>query len=189
MRINYSSLSEEDASKVYRALERNEEFYGYIPDNGMQFILENFSALSAIGQLERNWMQAYVHASDFNHIPLENLKKVFDTCDRTKLQELNPVPPATNSSKTECWSLFRGCAGSEHRMGMSWTSSMCKARWYAAWHKAYKDLDNCCVYATIVERGDIYCYLEVNEPEFIVFPNKWWKIDMPQSEFELDQPR
>lgn len=187
--MNFINLDPEEISNIKNAINQNEDFYGYIPEKGMQFILENYLTLAEIGHLERNWMQAYVFASDFNHIPLEMLQKIFDICDRKKLQELYPIPPANNGSITECWSLFRGCAGSDHRMGMSWTSSLSKALWYAAWHKEYKNLHNCCVYATIVEQSEIYCYLERNEPEFIVSPKSWWKIEIPQSEFRIDRPR
>ena len=120
---------------------------------------------------------------------METLKKVFDVCDKEKLQKMYPIPSYNNNGKTEYLSLFRGCAGSNHRMGMSWTSSMMKALHYAARHKEFKDLDNCCVYATIVERSEIYCCLKENELEFIVLPKKSWKIDIPQSEFRLDRSR
>lgn len=187
--MNYSILDNDAANNVRNAINSNEAFYGYIPENGMQFIVENYETLASIGHLEKNWIQAYLKSNNLNNIPLEILKKIFDACDREQLQKLYPIPDATNSSKTECWNLFRGCAGINHRMGMSWTTSMSKALWYAAWHKVHNNLNNCAVYATIAEKKDIYCYLDDNEPEFILHPRTWWKIDIPETEFRIDRPR
>lgn len=187
--INYSNLNDEQKRNVLDAIRRGDNFYGYIPEEGFQFIVNNFAILSDIGCLETNWLEAYVHASDFSHTPLDKLKEIFDKCDKNKLQEINPIIP----DGLHRFSIFRGCAGNEHRMGMSWTSSLDKAIWYATKHKEYNDLDNFCVYASVVDKSEIYCCLTVYEtkeaPEYIAFPKDCWKIEIPAEEFRLNRPR
>lgn len=62
--MNYSILDKDDANNVRHAINSNEEFYGYIPENGMRFIVENYKILASIGHLEKNWIQAYLKAND-----------------------------------------------------------------------------------------------------------------------------
>jgi hypothetical protein len=187
--LNYTGLTDQEITWVEEAIESGDgnNLVGYIPEQKLAFVLRNFRRLAELGVLERNWMTAYVHASHLNDYPLALLQEVFDTCDRALLRELYPIP----DSHTERLSLFRGCAGPNHRMGMSWTTSLDKAIWYAAQHAEYRGLANRAVYAATVDRSEIYCrghdHYEPNE--FIVLPSTWWHVDVPASEFRLDRPR
>jgi hypothetical protein len=122
---------------VKDAISEGRDFYGYIPEKGLKFIINNFKSLSSIGALEQNWMQAYTHASHFEDIPLDLIQEIFKLCDKKILQENYPVYVGDHFSNGERFSLFRGCAGPIHKKGMSWTSSLDKAIWYAAHHAEY----------------------------------------------------
>ena len=118
-------------------------------------------------------MEAYYFVSSFQHVPLSLLRDIFDACDKEVLQRDFPIPVGVHLEDETHFSqfrwnqrrhsLFRGCAGSEHRMGMSWTSSLDKAIWYAAHHAACRHLANTAVYATTASRDEIYCCAEQHE--------------------------
>ncbi len=185
--LDFSSLSEAKASAVRLAIKRSENFYGYIPLEGLEFIIRNYRQLAALEVLEDPWLDAYVHASHFNSHGVHILRSVFDACDRQRLRSLKPLGDVVNANGRV--TLFRGCAGPVHSMGMSWTSSMDKAIWYAAHHAALYELDNRSVYVATVPADNIYCRLDHYDADFIVHPAEAWRIDVPQSEFRLDRPR
>ncbi len=189
--MNYLDLNKKDIDIVKTAIKNGENFYGYIPENGLKFIVRNYKELHKQGCLEANWIDAYLHAFNFRSITFETIKAIFDQCGKSKLRSLHPLPQKYNA-KHPRFSLFRGCAANRCHKGMSWTSSLDKAIWYAAYHKEYEHYSGtgeCSVYTTTVNSGDIYCYLGRNEPEFIVSPKTWWKIDIPQTEFTLGRSR
>ena len=187
--FNYSGINDQDIIRIKEGLSRDGYFYGYIPENSLRFILNNYRSLSSLGALEQNWMEAYTHASILNDVPLDTLKEIFDLCDKDKLQEKYPIYVGDHFSNGERFSLFRGCAGPDHRKGMSWTSSLDKAIWYAAHHSEYYNVKNVAVYAAVVERSEIYCCGNHYDYDFIALPRDWWKIDVPSSEFRLNRPR
>lgn len=187
--LDWSELSENECAQVRGAMERSERFHGYIPSKAFRFILGNYQQLARLKILETNWMPAYVHSSHFADIPLDLLKAVFDACDRKALQKEYPIEVGDHFSRGERFSLFRGCAGPQHRKGMSWTGSLDKAIWYAAHHVAYYDISKAAVYATVVDRSEIYCCGQHYDFDFIVHPATWWKVEVPAAEFRLDRPR
>lgn len=189
MTIDYSGLGPGDAEAVAAAIDRRENFYGYIGSRAFDFILRNVAALRDLGVLEEAWLDAYIFQSHFADHGLEIVKAVFDACDRSRLQTMKPIDAAISIAKSGRVSLFRGCAGPVHHMGMSWTSSLDKAIWYAAPKAAYYDQANLAVYATTVALDAIYCRLDRNEEEFIVVPSAWWKVDVPPGEFRLNRVR
>jgi hypothetical protein len=188
--FDYSSLLDADAARVKHALSLGDhhQIVGYIPEKALQFVLSNYKQLSDHGILEQNWMQAYLHASNFNDVPLALLQQVFDTCDKNILQTHYPMPTISRLSGHR-FSFFRGCAGPEHRMGMSWLTSLDKAIWYAAHHAALHNLTDLAVYAAAVDRAEIYCSGNHYDYDYIVRPKVWWRVDVPTSEFRLDRPR
>lgn len=189
MTIDYSMLEPHDASAVAAALDREENFCGYIPSQAFEFILRNASALQRRGALEDAWLAAYLNQSHFADHGMEVVKAVFDMCDRSRLQALKAIDRPVAIANSGRVSLFRGCAGPVHHMGMSWTASLGKAIWYASHKAAYYDQGNLAVYATTVALDEIYCRLDRNEEEFIVVPSVWWRVDLPSAEFRLDRPR
>lgn len=185
--LDFSGLSDADANAVKTAIAREENFHGYIPSAGFEFIVRNYRQLASLGVLEEAWLDAYVHASHFNAHGLSVLKSIFDACDRARLRSLKPLGDARSSNGRI--TLFRGCAGPVHTMGMSWTSSLDKAIWYAAHHAEFYDLGNRAVYVAIVSATDIYCRLDHYDDDFIAHPSEAWRIEVPSSEFRLDRPR
>ena len=187
--IDYSMLPAPQVASIKNAIAAKEDFCGSVSDFGFQFILANYKVLATLGVLEDNWMQAYTHASNFADTPLDKLKQVFDACSKEVLQKSYPIYVGDHFSNGERFSLFRGCAGPEHRMGLSWTASLDKAIWYAAKHAAYCNLSDVAAYTTVVNRSEIYCCGNHYDFDYIVHPRTWWKIDIPQSEFRLERPR
>jgi hypothetical protein len=195
--LDYSGLLDTDIEKIELALSNREgETVGdHIGEKRFGFVLRNYRRLAELGILETNWMSAYLHASHFNDVPLSLLRDVFDTCDKNILQKHYPIPVppciSTEHIGTDRISLFRGCAGPDHRMGMSWLTSLDKAIWYAAHHVACYGLGPTtqAVYASTVDRTEIYCCGEFYDFDYIVCPKVWWRVDVPISEFRLDRPR
>ncbi len=188
-KLDFSGLSKDEVKSVSISFIKGEMFVGYIPANAFDFVLRNSEVLFEPGILEDNWMQAYTHASHFEEVPLEKLQSLFDLCDKDVLQQNYPIPNVDHFSKGQRLSLFRGCAGPEHRMGMSWTLSLDKAIWYAAHHAEFYHLNNLAVYVSVVEKSEIYCCGNHYDYDFIVQPKQWWSVDVPASEFRLDRPR
>jgi hypothetical protein len=187
--IDFADLTCEEIDKVKSAISKGENFYGYIPEKGLSFTVRNFKPLSLIGALEQSWMLAYTHASNFEDFSLDTIQSVFEACDKKILQENYPIYVGDHFSDGERFSLFRGCAGPIHKKGMSWTSSLDKAIWYAAHHAEFYSVDNLAVYAAVVNREDIYCCGNHYDYDFIVNPKELWRIEVPESEFRLDRKR
>jgi len=187
--LDFTGIIEGDANKVRMAIARGENFHRYIPTESLGFIIRNYRVLAGLGALESPWLDAYVHASHFREQGASVLKSVFDACDRGCLRALKPLGEAVSPVIGDRLTLFRGCAGPVHSMGMSWTPSLDKAIWYAAHHVEYYDLPNPAVYVATVALAEIYCRLDHYDDDFIVHPGGAWRVDVPASEFRLDRPR
>jgi|SRR3984957_9904584 len=187
--LNFAGLTEEDANKVRIAVAHGENFHGYIPSESLGFIIRNYRSLAALGSLEAPWLDAYVHASHFSPHGVSVIQAVFDACDRGRLLALKPLGEAPALVRNDRLTLFRGCAGPKHSMGMSWTPSLDKAIWYAAHHAEYYALANRAVYVAIMPIADIYCRLNHYDDDFITFAREAWRVDVPVGEFRLDRPR
>lgn len=189
--LDFSGLSDQDENAVKRAIARQENFHSYIPSQSLGFTVRNYRALASLGVLEAPWLDAYMHASHLSTFGEQVVKDVFDACDRTRLLELKPIGDSITFGRDERdrITLFRGCAGPAHSLGMSWTPSLDKAIWYAAHHATYYQLDNKAVYAATVPIRDIYCRLDHYDDDFIVRPREAWRVDVPAEEFRLDRPR
>jgi hypothetical protein len=185
--LDFAGLSEKDAGTVKEVIALGENFAGYIPENNLEFIIRNYRCLATLGNLEEPWLTAYERASHFQDHGHSVIKAVFDACDRDRLRKLKPLG---GYAKRERLTLFRGCAGPVHSLGMSWTPSLDEAIWYAAHHASYYHLDNLAVYVATVPIADIYCRLDdTGRVEFVVDPREAWRVDVPAGEFRLDRPR
>jgi hypothetical protein len=188
--LDFAGLTEGDANAVRMAIARGENFHGYIPSEGLDFIIRNYRSLAALGILEAPWLDAYVHASHFVAHGVSVIRAVFDACDRDRLLALKPLGRVLALARTDRLTLFRGCVGPTHTMGMSWTPSLDKAIWYAAHHAEYYDPTNLAVYATTVPVAEIYCRLDhYEDDDCIVYVREAWRVDVPAKEFRLDRPR
>lgn len=187
--MDFGSIPAAEAAKAAAAIARGENFYGYMGSEAFDFIIRNVDALRAAGALEEAWLDAYIFKSHFQDYSLATIKAVFDACDPGRLRSLKPLDSPLDLSRSGRISLFRGCAGPEHRKGMSWTTSLDKAIWYGAHKAAYHDADSVAVYATTADLNDIYCRFDRNEEEFILVASEWWRVAVPDSEFRLDRPR
>lgn len=160
----------------------------------MHFIISNLEDLKAEGCLEEKLIPAYMHARNFKDILFEDLKSLFDACDKTILQQQakqqGHLPPIRDGSqKLNPFTVFKGCVGNEFREGMSWTTDLYQAIKYPKRAKSFnwygKDADqSCSIWCALVEMDEVYCYLNHYEPELIVCPEEYWKVDIPQRFFE-----
>lgn len=183
--LDFDGVSAADAQQVRVAIQRGDNFYGYIPSEALGFIVRNYRALAQLQALEAAWLDCYVHSSNFSVYGIETIKAIFDACDRERLRRLKPLTQIAGDRAT----LFRGCAGPEHTLGMSWTTSLDKAIWYAAHHAAYYDITNRAVYVTSIPVSEIYCCLDHYDHDCIAHPQSAWHVDVPEEEFRLDRPR
>ncbi len=188
MNFDYSGLSGEQKTAVQHAVANRSNVYGAEPtDETFSFIMKNFGKLAAIGILEETWLSAYLHGHRCNEYGLVRIKAVFDACDRSKLLTLKPL--LADQKRLKRISAFRGCAGPDHTLGMSWTSSLDQAIFYATRHADRWGLTNLAVYAATFEIDEIYCRLDHYEEEFIVVPAQAWRVEVPPHEFRLNRPR
>ena len=188
--LQLPGMCPEDAVRVHRAHAKGESITGYMDnDLALRAVMLNWECLQRRGTLEISWMTAYMHADHFADIALDELQQMFDRCDRAALKGRYPIPKGDHFSNGQRFSLFRGVAGPNHRMGMSWTWSLDKAIWYATQHVEHRGLTGPTVYAAAVDCSEIYCCGEHYEWEFIVRPRDWWKVNVPAAEFRLDRPR
>jgi hypothetical protein len=100
-----------DASAVRMAIDRGENFHGYIPTESLGFIIRNYRPPAALGILETPCLDAHVHASNFNAQGVLVVEAVFDACDRDRLLALKPLGDAIALAESRWLTLFRGCAG------------------------------------------------------------------------------
>jgi hypothetical protein len=187
--LDFSGLNAANVEKVKNAIVDGENFYGYIPNDGISFIIQNYIALKALGVLEAAWLDAYVHASNFSTWPFETIKSVFKSCDKNKLRSLKPIDEMLGRLTNGRITVFRGCAGPLHNMGMSWIQSLDKAIWYAARHVELCDLKNPVVYVATISLDEIYCQLDHYDADLIVIPMQVWTVNVPVSEFQVNRPR
>lgn len=190
---DFTGLHDEEIVAFVRAIRDGEDLRWRFSERSLDFILRNYVRLAEIGQLEKSWLSTYVLTSHLQDVDFEKLKSIFDACDRSRLQAHPLSIPIERGISTERISLFRGCAGPVHTKGMSWTTSLDKAIYYAKWHAEFhlepSQAAGLAVYATTVDLREVYCRLDRNEDEFIVVPDNLWRIEVPAAEFRLDRPR
>jgi hypothetical protein len=187
--LDFAGIDVGDARQVCDAIARGENFHGYIPSESFGFIVRNYRALAGLGALEPAWLDAYVHASHYDGFGFDVLRAIFDACDRTRLLALKPLGETVALAQNGRITLFRGCAGPVHHKGLSWTSSLDKAIWYAARHAVYSDIGNVAAYAATLDVAEIYCRLDHYDIDLIACPSAWWRVDVPADEFRLDRSR
>lgn len=190
---DFTGLNDEEIESFVRAIGEGDDLRWRFGERSLDFIVRNYVRLAQMGELEKSWLSTYVFTSHFQDIGFDKLKSLFDACDRSRLRAHHLSVPVDGGISTERISLFRGCAGPVHNPGMSWTTSLDKAIYYAKWHAdLHLELGqpaDMAVYATTVDLREVYCRVNRNEDEFIVVPDNLWRIDIPETEFRLDRPR
>lgn len=113
--LDFTGIGESDGQRVRTAIQRGDNFQGYIPSDALNVIVRNYRALARLQVLEPAWLDCYVHSSHFNTYRVETIKAIFDACDRQRLRTLKALTQIAGDRAT----LFRGCAGPVHTLGMS----------------------------------------------------------------------
>jgi hypothetical protein len=97
----------------------------------LDLVRDNATLLQRRGLYERALLRAFI---DTNHatFSLSDLRQLFETADRARLRAAGDPLPGSGP-----FTLYRGVAGQEpHRRvrGLSWTSTLDQARWFAQQH-------------------------------------------------------
>ncbi len=146
-------------------------------ENGNQFHLEivqaNYGPLQKRGLYEEALLDAWVGCRvNWHGYDLDDLLEMFEDTDRDKLRALGDPLPGPGP-----FTLYRGAGGREPERrvsGLSWTSDLVKARWFAR-RAGLFGLADPAVYRVRVKADDVLVYLHEGErgrkeSEFILYP-------------------
>jgi len=165
---------------------------------GLRCVFDNMHVFKAKGMYEKALVRAYVSTrTNWASWQISQLEFAFRMGDQTKLREAgDPFPPR------QSFTLYRGVSGKppfRKVSGMSWTSDLDKAIWFATRSPCFRDdylrepdptADNCkqleivcadpAVYKTLVRPDEVYCYVnDRNEHDFILRTRRYQRLDIP----------
>jgi hypothetical protein len=146
--------------------------------NGLRVVLDNPHALKDRGIYEQCLVFAYTDCRVNHHwLPESQLRGLFEIADREKL--LAAGDPFPNEGE---FRLYRGIAGhgrARRPLGISWTSSLAIACWFANRLK----LPNPAVVTSTVSASEVWAVINARgEQEFIVRPASYTKLAMSLSQ-------
>jgi hypothetical protein len=136
---------------------------------GLEFVIQNMGSLLEHGIYEETLLNAFIGArTNWANYPIDYLHKLFKIGDRNRfLQAGDPLPHRGP------FTLYRGIAGAKdfrRERGISWTSSLEMAKWYAGRFTNFLKLENPAVFEAIVDEEFVYTYTnERNENEFLCY--------------------
>lgn len=143
---------------------------------GLPCVLDNVHVFKAKGMYEKALVSAYVGTrTNWAHFPLSVIEWAFNQGDRIKLRDAgNPFPPG------DSFVLYRGASG-RHPFrkvsGMSWTSDLDKAIWFATRYEIASA--DPAVYKTTVHPDEVYCYVnDRSEQDFILRARRYQRLDI-----------
>ena len=134
----------------------------------LDFVIDHSTELRECGLFERGLLCAWIDAkTNVRNWTRGFTRGVFALCDRDRLLAAGQSLPGPGP-----FELYRGVAGkgaARRKRGVSWTSSIARARWFAAWYVDRYKLPDPSVYRTVVEKRDVIAYSnERQEEEFLV---------------------
>jgi len=135
----------------------------------LDFVCDKAPMLREHGLFERALLDAWTGArTNIRNWSPSFTKSIFGKiADRERLLAAGQPLPGKGP-----FTLYRGVAGlgaSRRVHGISWSSSVERAEWFAAWYADRFHLPNPCIYRTIVEREHILAYTNGRqEQEFLV---------------------
>jgi len=134
---------------------------------GLWIVWNNLQLLQSLGMYEESLLIAVTATRTNNHyFPLYILKYLFEEGDRQRFRDAGDplVGPGP-------YTLYRGVGGSgpaRRVRGLSWTSSLDQAQWFAARAFDY-DLNDPAVYQVQVHESSVWAFWdERKEEEFII---------------------
>jgi hypothetical protein len=176
--------------RAVRALERG-DVSGFLCTAGNEYgfylVAHNQTRLRQAGLYEAALLKAYAgtRVNNVHHLEIF-LKRLFEYGDRRKFREAGDLLPSSGP-----FTLYRGVAGAGEKRrerGLSWTSDLELAWWYAYWFQLQKREDapvNPAVVTATIEESDVIAY--VNDPakgeqEFVVLlPDSATVETLPQA--------
>jgi hypothetical protein len=139
---------------------------GYEHHVMLDLVMFNVQPLKARGMLEAAVIEAFTGCKVNNTSwPVIATRRLLDACDRERLRSMGQPLPSMPCE------VYRGVGGLNRRRvrGLSWTSDLDVACWFAARFAA----DNPTVYAVKVDVDDVYFYTdERSERELVCFPRR-----------------
>lgn len=88
--LDFAGIDETDAEHVRAAIQRSDNFQGYIPSDALDFIVRNYRVLVRLRALELAWLDSYAHSLHFSVYGIETIRTIFDACARERLLMLEP---------------------------------------------------------------------------------------------------
>lgn len=144
----------------------------------LDFVVDHILELRKCELFEEALLPAWIGAKTNVHNWTRGFTQdIFAFCDRDRL--LAAGQPLPGSGPFE---LYRGVAwkgAARRKYGISWTSSLARARWFAAWYIDRYKLPDPSVYRTVVEKKDVIAYSnDGQEEEFLVLLAPNHKIEI-----------
>ena len=134
----------------------------------LDFVIEHVHELRACQLFEQGLLCAWVDAkTNIRNWTRGFTRGIFSLCDRDRLLAAGQPLPGLGP-----FTIYRGVAGkgaARRKRGISWTSSIARARWFAAWYVDRYKLSDPSVYRTVVEKKQVLAYSDDRkEEEFLV---------------------
>jgi hypothetical protein len=173
--LNYvDAVFLEDATKCWKRGKDDNILWFMSNEIRLHFVADNMHRLIARGTYEKCLLSAYMGTRTNNsNWRKKDLEMLFLLANRQKLLNLGDKLPDGNE-----FILYRGVSGkgSKRRIrGISWTSDLDKAKWFA--NRCAKYFPNPAVYSINAKRNQILAYLNSRkENEFLIIPKPNMKI-------------
>jgi hypothetical protein len=144
----------------------------------LDFVVDHMAELRRCGLFEQGLLWAWIDAkTNIRNWTRGFTRGIFALCDRDRLLAAGQSLPGSGP-----FELYRGVAGkgaARRKRGVSWTSSIARARWFAAWYVDRYKLPDPSVYRTVVDKRDVIAYSnERQEEEFLLLLKPNHEIDI-----------
>jgi hypothetical protein len=145
----------------------------------LDFVCDNAPMLKERGLFERALLDAWTGArTNIRNWHPSFTRSIFGKiADRERLLAAGQPLPGEGP-----FTLYRGVAGhgaSRRVNGISWSSSVERAEWFAAWYADRFHLPNPCIYRSVVEKKHVLAYTnERQEQEFLVLLPRGHKAEI-----------
>lgn len=142
-------------------------------------VLDHLPELAAMGLVETAIVEGFTDGKcGHPNIAPDYWEELLSMCDREKLRSATDPMPGPGP-----FVVYRGAAGprgSRHARGLSWTSNLDLACWFA---RRWKQLNDPAVYTATIESDEVYFFTEGrNESEFVVRPRKVKRLRLAEDE-------
>lgn len=144
----------------------------------LDFVLDHRAELMRYGLFEQGLFSSWIGArTNVRNWRGRFAQYIFGRCDRDRLLAAGQPLPGSGP-----FVLYRGVGGkgaARRKRGISWTSSLAKARWFAAWYADRFELPDPTVYRTVVGEKEVLAFSnDRQEEEFLVLLKPNHKVEI-----------